>query len=152
MNLLKKVILTAIPISLLGSAICQAQSSDMERGYQSSSEARLAITLPFGTSANKHKEKPRLELISRRSTDNRSDLNWAVSESFQENRLGITLSKSPAMSLNGQIIEFDGEEQLGLSSGTKEVLIIGGLALAIVIMASTLSDEERERFQELNPS
>jgi len=119
-----------------------SQSYDVQREMQPSYEASVGFTIPFGTSDNTVKEKPRLEFVTRRSNKVDFGADWALRDDFTEHKLGLSLSKKPTLMLNGRELELGSDDKANLSD-TMEWVVIGAVLVGAVIVASTLTDEER---------
>jgi len=138
----KQLLGTFIAGVLLSPVTAGAQSYDAQRETQPHYQASVGITIPFGTSGNKVKDQPRLEFSSRRINNDSSVAGWAVKDDYSEQTFGLSLSKKPTLMMNGHELYLGKDERANLSD-TMEWVLIGGALVGIVLLASTLSDEER---------
>lgn len=138
------------PTIVLASALllpvsASAQTSDFNQAIDiKGAQSVVALTIPFGASSTKTREKPRLELITRSYKKNSNSIGWALSDNFYEERIGFTLSKQPELFLNGHKADFtqskqiaQGNEPLHLDSGAVStglgVIVLGYMAYVVFI-------------------
>lgn len=117
-----------------------AQSHDFAQPHQrSGSEARLSLTVPFGADTSSPKTEPRLELGVRnyRAPRLNQAAAWLLKSpelNYTESRVGLTLSETPNLMLNGEAYIFN-EEQANASTAGKIGIGVGVVVVVVVAAA-----------------
>lgn len=138
------VIPTALFLSSLIPQSAFAQSAFRAGEPQSAdrtSEARLALKIPFGpqTTSKKSAYDPRLSFgVSRYAPQTRGVQDWQMRrDGYVNSEISLSLSHEPILRINGQEHYILIDEEYGLNKGTKtagKVAVVAG-AVAVVVVA-----------------
>lgn len=136
---IKQSILFALLMSVSAPAVAQSHnfSNDI---YQSDSQARLTLTVPFGAEKQSTKTEPRLEFGVRNYQAQPDFTSWAYRDApYKEAKIGLTLSSQPKFLQNGDVVYFTSDRN-DLSDGQKVAVGvgIGVVALAGLVIGGVL--------------
>jgi len=139
MSIFRKLLAFSVILMTCQSTSASAQISGIENEFdKNDTQARITLTIPFGTATKSSKDATRLELGIRqyRQTDN---IDWALrsgaihDREFVESKFGLTLSSEPVLMMNGQVLELSDEsknlndvEKVGIGVAVVAVIAVGG--------------------------
>lgn len=121
---------------VLVSVQATAQSHDFaNQPYQSDTQARLTLTVPFGAQARTQRAEPRLELGIRsyqQDTASLANTSWVLKNSeYREANFGFTLTDNPQFIVNQKVVHFN-DEQANLDTISSTALITVGVGAAVI--------------------
>ena len=137
---------TLVGLTLILCPEAQAQYANFDDVNAPKIQTSVGIKVPLGGKSFSEKARPRLELRYGFSYNDRAGWGGLIDEvdnrSITPNSIGLSLTSDPQLFINDSQVHLGARESLGISN-TKDTLIVVGLVAGVVLLASTLSEEEK---------